>query len=65
MDRVAARVVIKAARLCMLGMFSVDHVGKGDEAETANIGRIECPVVRGVVIANGVESVGGVIFMQR
>lgn len=68
MDGIAACVVITAPRFCMfsvLSMLSVNDVCKGDEAETTDVGVVECSVVRGAVITNGFGAMEAIIFMKR
>ena len=70
MDGIAASVVITAAglgmfgMLSMLSMLSVDDIGKGDEAETVDVGVVQCSVVRSAIITSGLGAMGDIVFME-
>jgi hypothetical protein len=48
----------------VLRMLGMDNVGKGDEAETTHICRVQGTVIRSGVIARGFWSMKSIVFMQ-
>lgn len=61
MDGIAAGVVISTTRFYVLSM---DNVSEGNEAETANIGVVECSIIRGGVVANDFRSVKAIVLIK-